>query len=175
LLKYILLFPVVLILVVGVFNVFQKSMGASSIDGLMAHFQKEGLTVVETQPTTDPKEKAYIESVEKAFAPFAKGKPYFTKRSKIINSVRVDIYRYDDPKKAKEEHERSVEHQNREIVLVEALGQTYKQRVTYLLHGNFRLRIPHFTVRLEGNTIYPVPIQIDEQNLAKIEKALESF
>ena len=150
-------------------------MGASSIDGLMAHFQKEGLTMVETQPTTDPNEKAYIESVKKAFEPYAKGKPYFTRTSKIINSVRVDIYRYDDPKKAKEEYEREVERQNREIAQVEEQGQTYKQRETYLLHGNFRLNIPYYTVRLEGNTIYPVPIQIDEQNLAKIEKALESF
>ena len=144
-----------------------------SIEELLEHFEQSGLTVEEPPAATDPKGKEELENISRKFRVLrflsGSGRPEIIRKSKLVDSVRVFIYRYRDPHKALAAYERGIHSPT-------CLIDCAIEKETLWVHGRFVLKVPHYDVeRGKDGRLRPISIEIDPADLAPIEAALRSF
>lgn len=159
-----------------------------TIMDLLIHLEKQGIDV-DTNPVTPQEKEAFKKAMEKLKA-LEKRFPHLARKAKRIKSpyeemevvaldgLRVMIYRYKNEDKARQAYER--------LLTKEKEKETHEHRpfprlrYTYLQHGPFLLKIPHWKPKVTEGRFSLLPpsvtgINPDPATVEKIKVALENF
>ena len=161
-----------------------------TIMDLLIHFEKQGIDV-DTNPATPQEKEAFkktlerLKALEKRFPQLArKGKgskrPYEEIKVVALDGLRVIIYRYKNENKARQAYEESVAKEREKEEEADRRSPFHPLRYTYLQHGPFLLKIPHWKPRVTNGklNLFPPSItetEVDPATLRKIKEALENF
>ena len=178
-----------MLLLGGLFITSCGSRPQPTIMDLLIHFEKSGIDV-DTNPITPQEREAFKRTMEKLKAlekkyPSLAGKarkakrPYQEMKVVALDGLRVVIYRYKDKNKAHKAYEKLLASEKAE-------GEKKERRLfprlkyTYLYHGVFLIKIPHWRPRVKNGRISLIPLSVtevepDPRTVAKIKKALETF
>jgi len=161
----------------------------ATIMDLLIHFEKSGIDV-DTNPITPQEKEAFKRTIEKLRALKKKyprlarkakkvKRPYLEMKVVALDGLRVMIYRYKDKDKARQAYEELLAKEKAE-------GEQNKRRpfprlkYTYLYHGVFLIKIPHWKPRVKKGRISLIPpsvteVKPDPHTVEKIKRALETF
>ncbi len=159
-----------------------------TIMDLLIHFEKKGIDV-DTNPATPQEKEAFKKTLER-LKTLEKKFPHLTARKtkrayeemKVValDGLRAIIYRYKSESKARQAYEKLVTKEKEKEKETDGHFPFPPLKYTYLQHGPFLLKIPHWKPRVTNGRLrlFPPSItetEVDPATLRKIKEALENF
>lgn len=144
-----------------------------TINDLLVHFEKSGLSVEDAPPLEGP-EKEAVENARKALG--GRKSAAVERKIAIVDSIKIKIYRYKNNSTAKDIYEKFMEMEDRSKQLAQMRNTEYHQ-TTYLLKGPFIILIRHWTIKSldDLRNLTPTEVNVPDSFINKIEQELDNF